>query len=239
MVDAGGAVGDRDFCLVNDRDQLVSVTRLGRLVRLLATYDCATMRLTVSSDEEVMHEGEIRLGRPILVKLTHNRAPWPAREVLGPWSDVFSSVAGQHLRLTKTEAPGGASDAAPATLLGDGSLNHLARSSGLGPVDPRRFRMLIQFSSLIPYVEDTWAGRVLTVGETSMRVGGPVPRCAATMRHPEHGEQDLPVIREIHQIRGRRQTMFGDGVPFGVYAEVLEPGRIRIGDELTVLTPDR
>lgn len=237
-LDAQGAMGDRDFCLVNERDQIVSVTKLGLLVRLVAVYEPDAKRLTVSSDRGVECDGEIRLGDPVTVQLTHNRSPWPAREVLGPWSDVFSVIAGRPLRLVKTDTPGGASDAAPVTLLGEGSLDHLVSSSSLGSVDPRRFRMLIQFGSLAPYVEDTWAGRVVTIGEASVRVGGPVPRCAATMRHPEQGEQDLPTVREIHALRGRQPTMFGDGVPFGVYAEVLTPGRIRVGDELTVPPSD-
>jgi len=40
------------------------------------------------------------------------------------------------------------------------------------------------------------------------------------------------VLRLIKAYRGFGETVLGRGVTFGVYAEVVAPGRIRVGDEI-------
>ena len=77
------------------------------------------------------------------------------------------------------------------------------------------------------------SGRGLAaVGAAEIRIGGPVPRCAATTRDPDRGVRDLPAVQVIRAYRGLRDTFFGPGVPFGVYADVVTPGRVRVGDSL-------
>ena len=94
---------------------------------------------------------------------------------------------GQPLRLVKPERSGAASDAAGVTLLGDASVRALERESGIADIDARRFRMLIEFASDREHVEDEWEGAIAAVGSARLRIGGPVPRCAATTRDPERG----------------------------------------------------
>ena len=72
------------------------------------------------------------------------------------------------------------------------------------------------------------------VGTARLRVGGSVPRCAAVTRNPEGGERDKPVVNAIKAYRGVQATGFGQGVPFGVYADVVQNGVVRVGDELRV-----
>ena len=57
--------------------------------------------------------------------------------------------------------------------------------------------------------------------------GGPVPRCATTTRDPSTGQRDLDTLRAIAAYRGRRD---GKDIDFGVYAQVVRPGRVRVGD---------
>jgi uncharacterized protein len=54
-----------------------------------------------------------------------------------------------------------------------------------------------------------------------------VPRCATTTRDPNTGRRDLDTLREIAAYRGKRD---GKKIDFGVYAQVVRPGRIRLGD---------
>jgi uncharacterized protein YcbX len=124
------------------------------------------------------------------------------------------------------------------TLLGEGSLRALERESGLKSIDPRRFRMLIQFSSGEEHVEDTWRGAELKVGSARLRVGGPVARCTAITRDPERGVRDAALVKAIKEYRGMCPTDTIVGVPFGVYARVLEGGRVRVGDPLEVGRPE-
>jgi uncharacterized protein YcbX len=148
---------------------------------------------------------------------------------------LISNVSGETLRLVKADQAGGGSDLAPVTLLGQGSLDELARRAGLTSLDPRRFRMLMQFGPLGAHVEDGWRDQVVGIGEAQIRVGATVPRCAATTRHPDRGVRDVPIVRAIRAYRGVQTTGWGDGVPFGVYAQVVQGGRVRVGDEVEVL----
>lgn len=228
-----GAAGDRAFLLVGPEDRVRSVTLVGALLRMRADYDPERGRLRVACDDGRACDDVVELGAPVAanaldVKIVHGH------EVLGPWSAFISDVAGEPLRLVKVDEPGTASDLTVVTLLGEGSLEELGRRSGLGPLDPRRFRMLIQFGPSEPHVEDGWEGRELEVGQARLRVGGTVPRCAATTRDPDRGDRDAPVVKAIKDYRGIGPTGWGDGVPFGVYADVVHPGRVRVGDPVTL-----
>jgi uncharacterized protein YcbX len=60
-----------------------------------------------------------------------------------------------------------------------------------------------------------------------VRVGGPVDRCAMTTRDPDTGERDLDTLRLIKTYRGLSER---GTIDFGVYAEIVEPGEVRVGD---------
>jgi uncharacterized protein YcbX len=87
--------------------------------------------------------------------------------------------------------------------------------------------MLLEIEGCAPHEEDTWRGRHVRIGEALLEIGGPVPRCATTTRDPATGQRDLDTLREIAAYRGKRE---GKHVDFGVYASVVEPGRVRVGD---------
>jgi uncharacterized protein YcbX len=154
--------------------------------------------------------------------------------VEGPWNEVLSDAAGEPVRLVRASDPSAGHDGYPVTLLGEESVAGLARRSGARPVDGRRFRMLIGFAGLSAHTEDCWRGQTIEIGGAVVRVGGPVPRCAATTRDPDRGARDLPTVRMIRSYRGVRANEFGRGVNFGVYAEVVTEGIVRVGDALSV-----
>jgi uncharacterized protein YcbX len=231
VIDETGAVGDRDFVLAGDDDRLVSITACGELVDMTATWDAG--RLTLTSRDGTACEGPVELGKSVLINF-FNYEERAGRVVHGPWSEVISRAAGRRLRLVKMDTVGSGSDLQPVTLLGDGSVRALERESGLGPIDARRFRMLIQFRSETGHIEDTWEGLEVKVGTAQLRVGASVPRCAAVTRNPEGGRRDQPVVKAIKAYRGLQDTGFGRGVPFGVYADVVRNGVVRVGDALHV-----
>jgi uncharacterized protein YcbX len=86
-----------------------------------------------------------------------------------------------------------------------------------------------------PHEEDSWQGRAVRIGEAVVRALGPVPRCAATRRDPASGEQDFDTLGTIREYRGLRGGRYLD---FGVYAEVLRPGRVRLGDPVEPAQPE-
>ena len=116
----------------------------------------------------------------------------------------------------------------------DASLDRLGHALGVGAVDGRRFRMLIDLSGDIAHEEDTWIGRRVEVGETILRVSGAIPRCAMTTHDPDSGERDHDTLHAIKEYRGFAGPD-GKDLMFGVYGEVERTGTIRVGDEVRVL----
>jgi uncharacterized protein YcbX len=228
-----GAAGDREFFVIDGRDRLISIWKTGRLVRFRAAHDTRRRRITLSSAERVVCEGLARSGAPVIADFYSERKV-PGTVMEGPWNAVLSDAAGEPVRLVRANDPGAGHDEYPVTLLGEASVAELARRSGASPVDARRFRMLITFSGLAAHVEDRWQGQTIQIGEAVVRVGGPVPRCAATTRDPDRGARDLPTVRMIKSYRGVQVNEFGRGVNFGVYAEVVTEGTVRVGDPLNV-----
>lgn len=228
-----GAAGDREFFVIDGRDRLISLWKTGWLARFRAGYDRRSGRMTLTSAEGAVCAGPVRLEAPVIARSYGGRKV-AGRVVAGPWNAVLSDAADQPVRLVRAGGPGAAHDEYPVTLLGEESVAELARRCGAGPVDARRFRMLIGFSGLAAHVEDGWRGQLAGIGQALVRVRGPVPRCAATTRDPGSGARNLPTVRMIKSYRGVQVTESGRGVHFGVYAEVIREGIVRVGDALTV-----
>lgn len=230
-VTADGVTGDRQFYLVDAAGKLQSCTHNKALLELSAEYDVPQRTLSVSRGSDLLHSAVVDSGDEVEVDL-HGLRAVRATAVGRSWSDFFSEVVGKPVWLLRAHAP--AYDVHPVTLLGSESVAELARQAGLPEVDARRFRMLVGFTGGTPHVEDSWAGRTLTVGGAVLRGGGLVKRCAATTRNPESGDVDLQTLRMITGYRGRQETVLGPGAAFGVYADVLTPGRIAVGDAISV-----
>jgi len=120
-------------------------------------------------------------------------------------------------------------DAAPLHLLTTASLAWLAAALPGSAVRPERFRpnLLVGTDGGGP-IEQGWIGRTLRLGpEAVIRVVAPTVRC----RMVTLAQAGLP---EDARILSHLARHAGDS--FGVYAEVVSPGRVRCGDE--VVDPD-
>ena len=222
-----GVPGDRLFYLVDAQGRTQSCTRNKVLYALDSSYDDDSGVLTLARDGEVVHQGPVDPDTPVEVDLFGLRTVTSDVVAVGGWSEFFSDLLDKDVRFLRAREP--AYDVEPVTLLGAASVAELERRSG-ATVDARRFRMLVDFEGGDPHVEDTWDGRLLRVGEVLLRGGGPVQRCAATTRDPDTGTVDLQTLRLIADYRGRQDSVFGLGSNFGVYATVVEPGTVRVGD---------
>jgi uncharacterized protein len=230
-LDEHGMPANRRFYLVREDGRLFSGLQHGPLVRVRAEWDEVADRLLLRFPDGRVVEGEVRLGEPVRTDFWQRRDV-PGRVVEGPWAEALSAHASRRLRLVKADVPGAGVDVEPVTLVSEESVAELARQSGRDAVDGRRFRMLIDLAGCSPHEEDTWIGREVRIGEARLEVSGPVARCATTTRDPATGLRDFDTLREIAAYRGRRD---GHDIDFGVYARVLEPGRIRVGDAVELL----
>jgi uncharacterized protein YcbX len=225
-----GVPGDRAFFVVDDRGGMVSATRLGPLVAVVPEHDPQTGVLGLSFPDGEEVGAQVELGEPEEVRFS--RLELRARPVLGPFSAALSDHCAKPLRLfaTPPERPGvdrGSTGA--ATLLSVASLERLRAEAGeREPIDPRRFRMTFGVEGLEPHEEDEWIGRDVTVGPTLLRVMGNVGRCAATTRQPDTGDVDFKTLHLLKAYRHEVPTT--EPLPFGVYASVVRPGRVRVGD---------
>jgi len=91
----------------------------------------------------------------------------------------------------------------------------------------RRFRANIWFSGAPAWAEHGWLGRELLVGGARLKVTHRIPRCAATEVNPITAERDADPVAEL-------RAAFGH-VDLGVYAEVVEAGRIAMGDAIELI----
>ena len=124
--------------------------------------------------------------------------------------------------------PGTYFDVASILLLTDASLRRLSRLAPGSLVDVRRFRpnFVIATEDGEGFPERAWAGQRLRVGDAELRVEIPCPRCVMIT----HGFDDLP--RDPGLMRSVVREAQG---AVGVYASVARPGRVRIGDAVTLL----
>ncbi|MGB3484280.1 MAG: MOSC domain-containing protein [Mycobacterium sp.] len=160
-------------------------------------------------------------------------APRTGQFVPGPWDRWASALAQRPLALVRSLAPGGAYDASPLTIQSEASLAALGPEANGATLDRRRFRMQVTLTGVdTAFAEDDWAGRTASLGSFQIRLGGPVPRYVGTEHNPTDLSRTVKVLRTINRIRGVGHGEFGPGLMFGVYASVVQPGSIAVGDEL-------
>lgn len=228
-VGAAGVEENRRFHLVDDAGRLMNGKSLGGLVAVQASWDPDAGGLELRFPDGRVVAGQVELGEP--VETIFYGRPVAGREVVGPWAEVLSASLGRALRLVRPDAAGAGVDRGrgAVSLVSVGALGELAAAAGVeGPVDGRRFRMLFGVDGVRPHAEDGWLGREVQVGEAVVRPLGNVGRCAVTTQNPDTGQPDLDTLRAIGRYRGELETT--ERLPFGVYGEVVSPGRVRLGD---------
>jgi uncharacterized protein YcbX len=116
-------------------------------------------------------------------------------------------------------------------IIASGTLEHLRTLCAGSDFDPRRFRANIYVDTGAEndgFIEDRWLEGKLVIGEnvgiTGMR---PAIRCAMTT----HPQSELP-----HDVAILRTAWQHHQAYVGVFAAVGAPGRIRVGDPVTLVT---
>ncbi|RVT99618.1 MOSC domain-containing protein [Rhodovarius crocodyli] len=94
-------------------------------------------------------------------------------------------------------------------------------------LDLLRFRGNVYFSGLPAWAEMEWVGKTLQLGSAKVKIFKTTIRCPATKVDLETGVRDCEVPDLLFQHYGHRDL--------GVHAEVLEDGKVFLGDGLEVL----
>jgi uncharacterized protein YcbX len=202
-----GVLGDRRHAVVDERGEALSARRVSALLGFSARYaqaDAAEgLEITTPTGAVVAPDDEAVASElwPIL--------DGPARVVRSPTS---------------------VHDIAPIHIVTGSSLAELGRMAGDEEIDRRRFRanLVVEPESSKPFVEASWVGTRLQLGEEGpvLDVVSPTERCAVTTFDPDTLERRP----EVHGAIARECDNF-----FGVYAVVVRPGWAAVGDTLTSL----
>lgn len=227
-----GVVGDRRFWLRDADGRLANGKRFPQLMQITPEWDEATRQLSFDLPGGKRVEGVVEQGELVPAVLYGNEHP--SRRVPGPWEEAISELAGEPLSLLWSEV--GAVDRGAwlggwASIISRGSLERLGAEAALDAPDGRQFRMLLEIDGVGANEEDEWIGRHVAVGDAVVAPLGDVGRCVVTTKNPDTGDHAFPTLDTL--ARYRRDGV-SEPLPLGVYCDVVEPGRVRVGDVVSV-----
>lgn len=229
-----GVPWDRLFYLVDEYGHLFTVGGKGNPTQpVVPAYDPEREHLSLTFPDGSVVEGPASELADALATDFFGR-PVRAHVVKGPWEAALSTYLETSTRLARCDRPGDGTDVYHATLMSSASVEEVGkRGEHGGNLDGRRFRMTFELDGCTAHEEDTWAGRPIRIGKARLRVYGQVPRCVVTTQNPDTGLKDFDALKVITAYRGLMPNR--TGIPFGMYAEVERPGRVRVGDDVQVL----
>lgn len=230
-IGAAGPIGDREWGIVSaDGINILSAKSTKELLAGRCTDETLTLPdgrsfALASGDVELDAALSDWLGRPVRLarpaevdRVRYEMsfgppdAPTETREVSTP-AGVF--VDWGHLHLVTTATLNGAAAARPDL-----------------DWDVRRFRpnLLLDVEGP-PFVEQTWMGRELTVGDVRIRIDKVTVRCAMPLRAQPDGLEPQPkLFRAMKELNEEQPNHLG------VYASVIEPGLVSVGDRFDLLS---
>ena len=218
-----GVTGDREFLIVDDDGKLLLTARNPGLLRIEPSWEPARNHLALRFPDGSVVQDAPEPGTAAITRMYDGREI-PGRVIPGPLSAALSGYLGRAVHLFQRAADHLGTDDRPVTLMSEASLRALAaKFSGTAP-DPRRFRMTITLTGADPWAEHNWSGQQVAIGDITLRVLAPVPRCVVTTRNPESGATDARILHALAQLRGKND------ITFGVWCEIIQSGHIRVGD---------
>lgn len=119
-------------------------------------------------------------------------------------------------------------DALPIHVLTTASLATLAAKNPGAAWDVRRFRpnfVIETTPGTTGLAEEAWCGRTIRLGALELRCEMATPRCGMTTQPQEGLAKDPSVLRTIVASAGQN---------LGAYANVARPGRVAVGDSVTL-----
>ncbi|MEX2274859.1 MAG: MOSC domain-containing protein [Actinomycetota bacterium] len=223
-----GVPENRRFLVLTPERDLFEANRHGSAMQVTSETDEEGSHLTLRFPDgtEVSEHVEVQ-ANPFPVDVWGRTIA--ARLVAGTFAKALSSYVGTPLLLARTQHPGDGNDEFPVSLVSLASVERIGDVGGRdGSIGAGRFRMLLELDGLQAHEEDSWLGRKVRVGTATIYVAKHCARCVITTMNDKTGESDFPTLKTIAAYRG-----VDDGsLNFGMYAAVLEPGTIRVGDSV-------
>ena len=248
-----GIEGDRHWAIRDmELGGIRGAKKIGALMQFAAERDGDTVRITCpdgtvlsSADADVSAGLSAALGREVVLEalpdasdLDHfRRGPGGDGDMMEELRRVFGRDADEPLpdfsvfppEVMEFESPPGTHhDCWPLMVMTESAMQALRAAVPGSAVDERRFRpsMVIE-GAPTGHPEFGWKGRTARVGTAVVEFLDPCPRCVmVTRRIDDSLPEDRAILRHI--VRDLDQCV-------GVYARVLTPGAVSVGDSLEFL----
>lgn len=254
---ATGLVGDRAWAVRDEvRGGIRGAKKIGELMQFAARYpgDGFDVVEIVLPDGEVISSADADVAARLSDALAHHVTLWPLqptddldhyrrgpadhadpieelRQIFGREADEpFPDFTIFPPEIMEYESPLGTYlDAFPLLVMTSAALRSLQSALPDSAIDVRRFRPNIVIDTddgADGHPEMQWVGRQLHIGDAVLDVPSACPRCVMVTREVT---PDLPADRSVlrHIVRELDQNV-------GVYATVSVPGRVSVGDEVSV-----
>lgn len=137
----------------------------------------------------------------------------------------LTELMGEPMRVVE-DADASHFDDGSVSLIGTATLEWW-RQRGID-ADPRRLRVNIVTETAEPFEEENWIGSELVVGGARLRAVQRVPRCRMVDVPQDGAAAEQKWLKLLAQERGMCAA---------IYADVVEPGTLAVGDELRVIFP--
>lgn len=123
----------------------------------------------------------------------------------------------------------GVFDTFPLSLITTQTIARLSEMVGV-PLDVQRFRpnIVVEAAEQTPFLEDSWVGCVLRIGDMRMRIDKRDGRCVVITIDPVTTERNPTILRAV--ARDRQGCL-------GVYGSTVQPGRVSTNDLVLVESP--
>jgi uncharacterized protein YcbX len=247
-----GIVGDRHWAIRDlERGGIRGAKKIGELMQFTAHRNDNDVIITFpdgtqvsSADEDVNYMLSGVLGRNVLLEslpadnnFEHfRRGPSDSDDPLTELRGIFGREAEEPLpdftafppEVAEFESPPGTHhDCWPLMVMTTSALQAMQEALPDSNVDIKRFRpsIVVETNSGEGHVEFSWKGKTASLGTAVIEFLDPCPRCIMITRKVN---DELPEDRAIlrHVVRDLNQAV-------GVYARILTPGRVALGDALT------
>ncbi|MEV6754689.1 MOSC domain-containing protein [Streptomyces sp. NPDC051214] len=207
VLDERGVAGDRLWALRHEDGKLGSGKNSRRFRRTPGMLEYTAV-----------YEGDEGGGDPVVTT--------PDGETLRPGDPRFGELFGAGVELAREDEVSH-QDAGAVSLVGTASLRALGELLGdSDPVDVRRLRKNIVVGADEPWVEEDWVGREIAFdGGLRLRVVERIERCVMTTQAQRGLPADNRILKTLTASRG---------MCIGVYADVVTPGTLALGAEVTV-----
>ncbi|MFE6965312.1 MOSC domain-containing protein [Agromyces sp. NPDC057679] len=204
QLDARGLTGDRGFAVADEDGRFASGKNTRRFRRRDAVFEYSA---STTADGSV----QVQRGDHGLWLVGDDELDADLTERMGasvriiPEGDVSLQDGGQ------------------VSIIGTASLAWCAEHFGID-ADPRRLRVNLVVETDEPFIEETWLGGTITVGDTRLELVERIERCRTVDVAQDGTAAEGRLLKPLTKARD---------MSLAVYADVVEPGVIRVGDRVS------